>query len=53
MQTYQLYIDDDRYSVATLNLVVVENADRARSRAETTMLESPHHLGVEVPRGGA
>ena len=51
MATYQLFIDDDRYSVRTLRLLPMLDEPRARDAAEKAMLESSHHLGVELYRG--
>lgn len=50
MATYQLFIEDDRYSVKTLRLLAVIDERRARDIAEKAMLESSHHLGVELYR---
>ena len=51
MQSFQLFIRDDRYSVPTLVFVEVATAERARARAEEILLQSPHYLSVEVVRG--
>jgi hypothetical protein len=48
MATYQLFIEDDRYSVATLRLLAAMNDARARAAAEAALLESAHHRGVEL-----
>lgn len=53
MQTYQVFIDDDRYSVATLEVIFEKDRTRAREWAETAMRTSAHHLGVEVFQSGA
>ncbi len=53
MQTFELYIDDDRYTVTTLRFLLLRDARRAREKAESAMSESAHHRGVEVYRGGA
>ena len=47
MRTYQLFIEDDRYTVPTLKLVLAANARGAREAAEETLLECPNHLAVE------
>lgn len=46
--TFEIYIDDDRYAVPTLHLVVAEDEDGAREAVERLLLESPHHLGAEL-----
>jgi hypothetical protein len=51
MANFQLFIDDDRYSVTTLRLLAWTNEQRAREAAETILRESPHHRGVELYRG--
>ena len=53
MQTFELYIDDDWYTVTTLRFLLLRDARRAREKAESAMSESAHHRGVEVYRGGA
>ena len=50
MQTYALYIDDDRYSVPTL-LFVTANDDTAVRRIAREKLSEPHHKAVEVLEG--
>lgn len=50
MATYQLFIDDERYSVTTLRLLAMIDERGARNTAEKAMLESSHHLGVELYR---
>ena len=50
MATYQLFIEDDRYSVTTLRLLAMTDERGARESAEKAMLESSHHLGVELCR---
>jgi hypothetical protein len=53
MLTYEVFIDDDRYSVPTLLLINAETEARACAHAETLLQESPHHRGVELRRDGA
>ena len=50
MATYQLFIEDDRYAVTTLRFLSVLDERGARDTAEKAMLESSHHLGVELYR---
>ena len=52
VQTFQLYVHDDRYVVPTLVFVEVATIERARTRAEELLSNSPHHLSVEVCQGG-
>jgi hypothetical protein len=48
LPTFELFLDDDRYAVPTLQLVVADD-ERAVLRAAQRMLdECVHHLGVEV-----
>jgi hypothetical protein len=53
MQTFEFYIDDDRYGVPTLHLATLADEGLARQIAETLLGDSPHHRGVEVCEGGA
>jgi len=48
VQTYQMFIDDSRYTVPTLKLVTAADGVRARDLAEATLLENTFHQGVEV-----
>jgi hypothetical protein len=50
MQTYTLFIDDDRYSVPTLQFVTADDA-AAMWRIAREKLSEPHHLAVEVREG--
>jgi hypothetical protein len=43
-----LYIEDDRYSVPTLVLVIVRDEVRAKEIAKGQLGASSHHLTVEV-----
>jgi hypothetical protein len=52
MPTFEVYVDDDRYSVPSLYLITADNAARARAMAEELWRGSEHHLGVEVMRDG-
>ncbi len=52
MRDFTLYIEDDRYKVATLRLVTARDLDRARALALKCIAESPHHLAVEVCEEG-
>lgn len=50
MATFQLFINDDRYSVPTLRFLTAPSGLRACELAERALQESPHHLGVELYR---
>jgi hypothetical protein len=52
LRTFQLFIDDDRYSVPTLQLFESEDEAAARARARELLAESAHHRGVEVCENG-
>lgn len=47
-QCYELYLDDDRYAVPTLHLIVTDNVASARRTAERLLNENAHHLGAEL-----
>jgi hypothetical protein len=49
---FEIFIDDDRYSVPSLYLISVVDHERARLHAERLLYESAHHRGVEVRHGG-
>jgi hypothetical protein len=51
-QIYELFVDDDRYSVPTLKLVSADNEAAAIVAAQKVLAESPHHVGVEVSLHG-
>ena len=51
-QCYELYLDDDRYVVPTLHLIVTSDAQSARRTAERLLNENSHHLGAELWRQG-
>jgi len=48
MQTFELFIEDDRYTVPTLEFVPVGDAARARQVAAERLFVSMHHQSVEV-----
>ena len=52
MQTYALFIEDDRYSVPTL-VFVTANDDTAVRRIACEKLSEPHHRAIEVRDGEA
>jgi hypothetical protein len=52
MADFEAYIDDNRYSVPSLYLIVAETDARARALAEEILGSSDHHQGVELRRDG-
>ena len=51
-ETFELYLDDDRYSVPTLKLVEAADEAAALGVARRLLRESPHHRGAELCRDG-
>ena len=45
---FEIYLDDDRYAVPTLHLVVADDPAMAFVMAERLIADSPHHLGAEI-----
>jgi hypothetical protein len=52
MTAFELFVHDDRYSVPTLHLISAADDFDAREAADAMLRASPHHLGVELWRGG-
>jgi hypothetical protein len=52
MADFEVFIDDDRYSVPSLYLIAVNGEARARAKAEELLNASNHHRGVELRRDG-
>lgn len=48
MSTFELFIDDDRYSVPNLRFLAASDEARARTAAIQVLSESPHYRGVEL-----
>ena len=48
MKTYVLYIHDDRYTVPTLDSIVVNDDDRAREVAGARLASSAHYFLAEL-----
>ncbi len=48
VQTFELYLDDDRYAVPTLHLVPADNTHAVLQFARRMIDESVHHRGVEI-----
>ena len=53
MATFTFYIRDERYRVPTLAIVFAQNAARARALAAERLLESTHHIAIDVYEGEA
>lgn len=51
MRAFELFIEDDRYTVPTLDIVTAHDAARALALAKERLEASPHHLGVEICEG--
>lgn len=49
--TFEVYIDDNRYSVPTLYLIAADEAG-AIEAAKRMVVDSPHHLGAELRLDG-
>lgn len=52
MTAFEVFVHDDRYSVPTLQLISADDDFEAREAAKALLRASPHHLGVELWRGG-
>jgi hypothetical protein len=52
VRTFSCFITDDRYSVPTLTFMLVADENLAREMALRRLLESPHHLTVELLENG-
>jgi hypothetical protein len=52
MADFEVYIDDDRYSVPSLYLITAQNDAKARLAAQELLHSSDHHQGVELRRDG-
>ena len=52
MRTFQIYIDDDRYTVPTLQIATLAGEAGALEIAERLLGDSDHHLGVEICEDG-
>ena len=51
MRTFQLFIFDKRYTVPSLAIVTVTDAERAFEMANKRLNESANHIAVEVHEG--
>jgi hypothetical protein len=51
MNTFEFFIQDDRYTVPTFELVHLRDAERARELAAQRLCASLHHQSIEVRMG--
>jgi hypothetical protein len=52
MRTFSCFVIDRRYSAPTLSFVVAPDETAAERLARQSLLESEHHLAVEVCEDG-
>jgi len=52
MADFEVYVDDDRYSVPTLYLIAAHSEQAARAKAQDVLDVSDHHQGVELLQDG-
>jgi hypothetical protein len=52
MPDFEVFIDDDRYSVPSLYLITANSEARARAKAEELLRASDHHQGIELRQDG-
>ena len=52
MRTFSCFITDDRYSVPTLAFLIADDERRARQLARQRLMDSPHHLRIELLEDG-
>ena len=48
LNSYMLYIRDDRYRTTTLDVVLAADDEAASELARICLASSPHYLGIEV-----
>jgi len=48
MPTFTMFIRDERYAVPTVDLINAANVERAAQIAKDRLVESRHHLAVEL-----
>ena len=51
MHTFSFFIEDDRYSVPTLQIMLLRDIERAKELAADRLRASPHHVSIEVSEG--
>lgn len=52
MADFEVFVDDDRYSVPSLYLISANGEARARAIIDEIWRSSQHHQGVELRRDG-
>ena len=52
LDAFEIYVDDDRYAVPTLHLIMADDQEKARIIVERMLDDSPHHLGAEICLAG-
>lgn len=52
MRTFSYFIQDDRYSVPTLQFAVVPDEQRALELARRQLMSSQHYWSIEVHENG-
>jgi hypothetical protein len=52
LRTFACFVTDDRYTAPTLTFMLVADEALARELALRRLLESPHHLSVELLEDG-
>lgn len=48
MSVYTIYIEDDRYSVPTIDILMADDDGHARVLGEARLTSSPHYLSAEI-----
>jgi hypothetical protein len=48
LRTFTIFVRDARYSVPTIRFVTVTTEERAVELAKAQLLESRHHLAIEL-----
>ena len=48
MNVYTLYVEDDRYSVPTIDILTAVSDEDARQLAVLRLASSPHYLSIAV-----
>ena len=52
LDAFEVYLDDDRYAVPTLHLIMADDQEKARIIVERMLDDSPHHRGAEICLAG-
>jgi hypothetical protein len=51
VRAFSFFIEDDRYNVPTLQIMLLRDIERAKELAADRLKASPHHLSIEVSEG--